>query len=396
MAQDFDIAVIGKGMMGAAAARYLAQDGVNVALIGPDEPEHRQTHDGVFASHYDAGRITRTIDDDPNWALLARRSIDRYRELETKSGLHFYDEVGCVIATLPPQDGDSTMERMLAARDRVGSDAAFLDDAALRSTFPALHFPDGFVGLFEARHAGHIDPRALVRIETMLAASAGATVLPQEVTAIRDRKSHVEIGTRGGEVLSAERVVVAIGGFSNRPGLLPRPLDLTIKARTIVMVEVGPGELERYSAMPSVIQAAKDQASSFYVLPPIRYPDGKHYIKIGGDPTDAALKTDAEIGAWFRSEGNATAAAHMRRNLEILLPDLKGLPQKTAPCITTFTRHGYPYIGFAESERIVVLTGGNGMAAKSSDEIGRLAAGLAKAGVLELDGYSTDFSVCLL
>jgi sarcosine oxidase len=48
MAQDFDIAVIGKGMMGAAAARYLAQDGVNVALIGPDEPEHRQTHDGVF------------------------------------------------------------------------------------------------------------------------------------------------------------------------------------------------------------------------------------------------------------------------------------------------------------------------------------------------------------
>jgi glycine/D-amino acid oxidase-like deaminating enzyme len=67
---------------------------------------------------------------------------------------------------------------------------------------------------------------------------------------------------------------------------------------------------------------------------------------------------------------------------------------KWRPCVTTFTRHGYPYIGFTGSDRIAVLTGGNGMAAKSSDEIGRLGAILIEKGQLDAPEYETDFSVC--
>ncbi|RVN77920.1 FAD-dependent oxidoreductase, partial [Sinorhizobium meliloti] len=51
-----------------------------------------------------------------------------------------------------------------------------------------------------------------------------------------------------------------------------------------------------------------------------------------------------------------------------------------------------PYIGFV-SDRIAVLTGGNGQAAKSSDEIGRLGAVLVADGRLEADEYETDFAV---
>jgi sarcosine oxidase len=65
-----------------------------VALIGPDEPADRWTHQGVFASHYDEGRITRILDADRIWALLAQRSIARYREIEARSGIPFYHEVG--------------------------------------------------------------------------------------------------------------------------------------------------------------------------------------------------------------------------------------------------------------------------------------------------------------
>ena len=42
--------VIGKSVMGSAAARYLSAMGAQVALIGPDEPADRWTHQGVFAS----------------------------------------------------------------------------------------------------------------------------------------------------------------------------------------------------------------------------------------------------------------------------------------------------------------------------------------------------------
>jgi sarcosine oxidase len=97
MAVDFKYIVVGRGLMGAAAARHLARQADGVAVIGPDEPTDRKAHQGVFASHYDEGRITRTIDPDRNWALLANRSIGRYGEIARDSDIDFYREVGCVV-----------------------------------------------------------------------------------------------------------------------------------------------------------------------------------------------------------------------------------------------------------------------------------------------------------
>ena len=58
--------VIGKGLMGSAAARHLSAMGAQVALIGPDEPADRWTHQGVFASWLacETGRLSRARDDD--------------------------------------------------------------------------------------------------------------------------------------------------------------------------------------------------------------------------------------------------------------------------------------------------------------------------------------------
>ena len=46
----YDIAVIGKGLIGSAAARHLAVSfhDLKVCVIGPDEPQIRKAHDGVF------------------------------------------------------------------------------------------------------------------------------------------------------------------------------------------------------------------------------------------------------------------------------------------------------------------------------------------------------------
>lgn len=387
----FDVVVVGKGLMGAAAARHLARAGVSVALVGPDEPGEHRTHAGVFASHYDSGRITRTIDADPDWALLARRSIARYGEIEAESGIRFYAEVGCLIAA---PEGSTAMARTVEASGRVGAQACLLDATALAAAFPALRFPGEYAALHEARGAGTIDPRALVAAQARLAAAAGARIVAAEVVAVRDRGAHVEIETAEGTTLGAARAVIAAGGFSIAPGLLPRRLDLGVKARTVLFAEVGPEDAARYAAMPSIIRHGANDPESFYVLPPVRYPDGRLRIKIGGDPVDRVLETEPAIRAWFRGEGDAVAAAHMHGHLATLLPDLRPVALTTAPCVTSFTRHGHPYVGFAESERIVVLTGGNGAAAKSSDEIGRLGATLAATGRLDAEGYATDFAVC--
>ena len=52
------IMVVGCGLFGSAATRHLSERTDGVVCIGPKEPKNRQDHNGVFASHYDEGRMT--------------------------------------------------------------------------------------------------------------------------------------------------------------------------------------------------------------------------------------------------------------------------------------------------------------------------------------------------
>ncbi|WEX76356.1 FAD-binding oxidoreductase [Sinorhizobium numidicum] len=391
MSENFDFAIIGKGMMGAAAARHLSRTGARIALIGPDEPEDWANHGGVFASHYDNARITRAIDNDPVWARLARSSIDRYPTIAAESGVKFYFEVGCLIAAPAPGSEFDYLEKVELARDRLGVEAPLILGGDLVERFPWFRFPRGYDGIHEARGAGYINPRALVRAQTIAAERSGARVIRSEVVSVEEQADHVAVATVDGHRVRAARVVVAAGGFSLSAALLPRPIDLTVKARTVLFAEVDQKELSAFEGMPSLIVAAPEQHRSYYLLPPVAYADGNHYIKIGGDPTDRVLATEPAVRQWFRGNASAHAADHLRGLLADVMPGFRPISTHFAPCVTSFTRHGYPYIGFA-SDRIAVLTGGNGQAAKSSDEIGRLGAALVMNGRFDA-GYETDFAV---
>lgn len=393
MSESFDFIVVGKGMMGAAAARHLALSGASVALIGPDEPSDWANHSGVFSSHYDNARITRTIDDDPVWARLARNSIARYRDIERESGIPFYHEVGCLIAGPAPGSAYDYMEKVERARDALGVEAPLLDAAALSQRFPWFRFPDGHAGIHERQGAGYINPRALVRAQIVCAEKAGTRIVRSEVRSVSEGADRVVVTTREGVRFDAGRVIVAAGGFSLSNTLLPRPIDLAVKARTVFFAEVADADLATFDGMPSLIGAAPEQDKSYYLLPPVAYEDGKHYIKIGGDPTDRVLDGEPAVRQWFRGSASAPAAQHMRALLAEVIPGLAPASTHFSPCVTSFTRHGLPYIGFADGERIAVVTGGNGQAAKSSDEIGRLGAQLVLKGRINEPDYDADFSV---
>ncbi|PDT84901.1 FAD-binding oxidoreductase [Sinorhizobium sp. BJ1] len=392
MSESFDFVIVGKGMMGAAAARHLSLGGARVALVGPDEPGDWAKHRGVFASHYDNARITRTIDNDPIWARLARRSIERYREIEEASGIEFYYEVGCLIAAPAPSSGFDYLDKVVLARDGLDVDAPLIVGEELAKRFPWFRFPQHYAGILEARGAGYVNPRALVRAQTIAAENSGARVIRAEVVSLEEAVDCVIVTTKDGQSVQAGRVIVAAGGFSLSTALLPRPIDLTVKARTVLFAEVGAEDLARFAGMPSLIGAAFEQEKSYYLLPPVAYADGKHYIKIGGDPTDRILASEPAIKEWFRGNASGEAADHLRGGLSEVVAGFKPVSTHFSPCVTSFTRHGYPYIGFA-SDRIAVLTGGNGQAAKSSDEIGRLGAALVMGGRVDVGEYETDFAI---
>jgi sarcosine oxidase len=190
----------------------------------------------------------------------------------------------------------------------------------------------------------------------------------------------------------ADKVLLAAGGFTNRPGLLSEPLDLKVYGRTVVFFEVDEAEADRLSAMPSLIYEPEDIMAGIYMLPPIRYPDGRIYLKIGGDPTDIPLETDKDRREWFRTDGDPAAREHLIANMGDLVPGLAVRSISSTSCVTSYTPTGYPAIGWTSEARIGVLTGGCGAAAKSSDEIGRLGAELLLHGHIVDEAYEADFA----
>ncbi len=391
MVEHFKTIVVGRGMMGAAAARYLALGGDGVAVIGPDEPKDWSRHDGVFASHYDEARITRTIDSDPVWARMANRSIARYGTIANESGIEFYHEVGCLI--VGPQRGghDPYIAKVAAAADVLGVATDLLSAADLKQRFAYFEFGGACEGVHEPRNAGYVNPRRLVEAQSMLAEKAGAWVIRQMVVSVREEAGSCVVTTDDGSVCTAERVLVAAGGFSINQNLLPRPLDLKVYGRTVAFFEIADADLPTYAGMPSLIHQPDDPIDHIYLLPPVRYPDGKTYLKIGGDPDDLPLVTEPEIRAWFRRGGRISTRDHLQRIIGQIVPSLAQAPISMAACVTSFTPANYPAIGYA-SERIAVLSGGCGAAAKSSDEIGRLGAELMLNGRIVDDAYCEVFT----
>ena len=372
MRRQFRYIVIGCGMMGAAAARHLSERTDGVALIGPDEPLDYQAYQGVFASHYDEARITRRFDGDLLWATFASRSIERYAEIEERSGIRFYNEAGCLFAGPEPRSESAYLHKASIVARSLGLAVETLQRDELASRFPQFAFPSHLVGFYEQTQAGHINPRALVRAQTTLAVKGGAEHIRSVVTAVREEEGGVRVEA-GGDVYHAERVLIAAGASSNFNNLLARPLSLRAAPRTVVFFRLGEAELATFGAMPSTIVFTEREEDHVYILPPVRYPDGNIYLKLGGDIEAGDLSGQEEMRAWFRSTGDPVEARRLTDVALQLMPGLHGCPTSSAACVATFTPTGQPYAGYLpSSSRLAVLTGGNFVAAKSSDELGRL------------------------
>ncbi|MCJ7993358.1 FAD-dependent oxidoreductase [Rhizobium cremeum] len=395
MAEIYRHIIIGRGMMGAAAARHLASQTDGVLLIGPDEPADAASHDGVFASHYDEARITRTIDPDPVWARLANRSIARYGEIARESGVEFYHETGCLIVGPKRGGADPYVGNICAAAEKLAVPTEILSDRALAEHFGYFRFGMGCEGVYEARNAGYVNPRRLVEAQSKLARKAGAELIADVAVAVREEDGGVVVTTAGGREVKGEKALVAAGGFSIAKNLLPRPLDLKVYGRTVAFFEIADADLDAYAGMPSLIHQPEEPVDHIYLLPPVRYPDGRTYLKIGGDPDDLRLATEPDIRAWFRGGGRESTRRHLKRILDGLVPGLVKAPVTMGACVTSFTPGNYPAIGFA-SDRIAVLTGGCGAAAKSSDEIGRLGAELMLHGRIVDEAYDPVFAPVFL
>ncbi|MDF1790278.1 MAG: FAD-dependent oxidoreductase [Thalassobaculaceae bacterium] len=365
------VIVVGRGLIGSAAGRHLSGLMDGVAVLGPDEPADRATHSGVFASHYDEGRMTRIVDPDPVWAVTAKRSIERYREIEAASGIRFFTPSGYLGISGP---GSDYLQRSEASGRPLGAATAWLDAAGIRHRFPFLSVAHDTRGLSEVGKAGHLSPRAMVRAQCAAAQKRGATIIVEAAVAIRAVTGGVEVETTAGGIHRAEKVLIAAGAFTDACGLSPVDLKLRVFGRTVVLARIDGDLAGDLSAMPTMGHAE----SGAYILPPIRYPDGHDYLKIGiGSTDDADLKSRDDFSRWFKGTGSSDNRRDFQAFLTDLIPGLTRCTHwHTDTCAVAWTATGYPYIDWVDDGRIAVAVGGNGKGAKSADDWGWLAARL--------------------
>lgn len=390
--QNHQIIIIGNGLMGSAAARYLSEWTSGVCVIGTGEPADHSTHGGVFSSHYDQGRLTSKVGMDPVWGVLANRAIQKFDWLEQQSGVPFHGEPGRLWAKRAEGEDAQVIEAWLARAAQFGVEMAHYPAGDLRwkEQFPYFDFPEDYDVVYEPAPAGYLNPRQLIAAQNAIAKQQGATFVEQVATAVNSTPSGVTVTTNGGDSFHAEKVLLATGAFTNFHNLLPAPLPLMMKTESMVWGTVSQETAVSLQNMPSLGYAIDDpDIDDPYTAPPLLYPDGTYKIKMGANTKNELWpQTLEETQAWFQSGDSDQDLPALIRGLKSQLPDVPFLEFTSHRCIVTYTPSGYPIIDQVPSDengRLYAALGGNGSGAQGSDALGELAAGLV------LDGRWPDW-----
>lgn len=358
---EADVLVVGAGLIGAAAARHLAADPSvgRVVVIGPDESAVA----GPFGAWHDEARITRVIDAHDVWATLAEESIARYPQIASDGGAPFHQRCGVLYV----HETEPTFQRQVDVGRR--HRAVFEEHSP--ADHPYLRTPPGVRLLGEGGDAGIINPRALVANQLRAASAHGAIILRDHVVAL-DVDDGVRVRTADGRTVRAGRAVVAAGAYVQAFGLLP-PLPVASVGITALFFRVDGRAAGALDGMPAVMWRGTEVHDDHYMLPPVRYPDGVVWFKIGGHHDSGPLRSPEEIDHWHRSDGAVHEAAELADWVAERIPVLDGREAHRVGCVITETPSGVPIIDEV-APGVVVATGCAGASAKSSDEIGRLAA----------------------
>lgn len=328
------VAVLGAGMFGAAAARHLSRAGFETVAIGPGEPGDRAAHPGPFAAHYDEARI-----------LVARGTVAEQRLTRL------------------------TIAGMLELERATGEDRFVVASGAVEvSPAPVARRTTA------VPPQGYFNPRRYIAAALADVTAHGGRVVRETVSGWSRRGDSFEVRTPAGTHV-ADRVVIAAGAWCN--GLLRRPVAIRLKREHVLFAEVTESAGAALS-QPTVWHGTVGRVADVYLLPPLRYPDGRRYVKIGANTVHDREVPPAAIDEWYRRGDADVARADLVEALFEMCPDLPVLGFHTDRCVVTYSVHGRPYIDELDEPGAFIATAGNGHGASWADGVGQCMAALVR------------------
>jgi monomeric sarcosine oxidase len=257
--QTFDVAIVGAGVMGAAAACELAREGARVAMADQSPiPNPR-------AASVDHSKVFRFAYPNPFYVKLAVDSLNRWRKIESETGTRLLTQTGALlIGKREPSFETECYEAMRS----LGLESEKLDSRQASARFPQFNSSAFACGVYDPSGA-ILHAETAVRALIDLARRRGVEILEGErVIDARQAGSRVLIVTESGQEIECERAMIASGPWSRK--LLPFLRDkLTTTRQEIVYFEPGPEQSNSSSLSfgPNRFPIFLEMESGFYGFP---------------------------------------------------------------------------------------------------------------------------------
>ncbi len=367
---SFEVAIVGLGAVGSAAAWHLARRGVRVVGFDRFAPPH--TH----GSSHGESRITRkAIGEGDAYVPLVLRACELFRELERQTGESLLVETGGLWISSERRQATTHVanffDNTLAAARRFGITHELLDAGAIRRRFPQFAVRDNESGYYEPE-AGYLRPEACVRAHLGLAGEHGAELRYNErVLRVEEKHSGVAVTTERGTI-EARQAIVSAGPWVR--DFLSAALASRFAVTRQVQHWFEAPDVARYSApaFPVFLWELQEKRHVIYGIPALE----GGLVKVATEQFDVTVAPD-------RVDAQAAATEEERRWMqdELVAPYLPGLGPRSAraaTCLYTATADFQFVVDrLPGSPRVIVASPCSGHGFKHSAAVGEVLADLA-------------------
>ena len=333
---SYDVAIIGLGAMGSAAAYHLAKRGASVIGFDRFTPPHT-----MGSSHGDTRIIREAYHESPAYVPIVQRSYELWAELEQEAGETLLRQTGGVM--IGPPEGETVAGARRSA-ELHGLTHELLGADEIRRRWPQFNPPDDFAAIYEDR-SGILFPEKCISAHLAGASGRGAELrYGTQVSGWTAVGDGVTVNTDGGSV-SAGRLLITAGAWL--PGLVSE-LDLKLEIERQVLFWFEPAanrELFDPANCPIYIwEYELDHA--FYGFPNL------------GDGVKIARHHDGRIvdpDALDRDDVSADDEQMIRVPLCRVMPDAAGRVIRSEVCMYTNTADHHYLVGFHPEHPSVLI-----------------------------------------
>lgn len=379
--EKYDVAVVGLGVLGSAAAYHAALKGASV--LGLEQYDFGNVHG---ASH-DTSRIVRTSYGSPEYVALAQAAYRDWTELEARSGVQMLTITGGVVFF--PTDANEvseqskkrnigSFEKTMTAReftkslDANGLPYELLSPEEVNKRWPQFKVPEGVETVYTADSGIVHASRSVATFQHQARAHGAVLKEKTQVQRITPTSDGVIIETSQGH-FKAGKVILAADAWINK---LLKPLGaeipLTVMQEQVTYFKPADPEQFHESRMPVWIWGGQ---TFFYGFPCY----GEPTIKAGRDMA-MNLMTPEQRTFVHSSELLDELTSFMSG----LIPE-KGEALRTVTCQYTITPDRQFVISPLEKHKDIIVGLGGGHAFKFAPAFGRVLAELAIDGETKED-----------